>query len=290
MGGLRLSSTELIDIDPEVDIYCLRGRTRGHRSQGLRMIVRATGNDLFLITQPDHAELAAALMREWKGHEFASRPTREAALFATARHDIGWAEEDRAARLDRDTGRPFDFMTLPDRRRQAIWPRAIDALSTESTYAAALVAQHALTIYRRNRVDPEWAAFFATLEAERDRWFDSAARPEGLHRGVDPPAGTRTSFLQDYAMLRMGDLLSLSYCNAWSSPEELEGFAIWSDGERLSVSPDPFEGAEVSIAIAARRLPEGPYRSEHELEEAWASAPIVRLEGVARGVPPLEAS
>jgi hypothetical protein len=250
------------------------------------MIVRATGNDLLLITQPDHAVLAAALMHEWKADGFPARATREAALFATAHHDVGWTDEDRAAWLNPETGLPFDFMTLPDARRQAIWPRAIDSLSAESTYAAALVAQHALTIYRRNRVDPGWAPFFTALEAERDHWFDTTARPDGLRRGIDPPAGTRTSFLQDYAMLRMGDLLSLSFCNAWRSPEELDGYRIWSDGVELHVSPDPFDDAQVRFEIAARRLPPGPYRSAEELGHAWDTATTVRLSGVARGVAP----
>jgi hypothetical protein len=250
------------------------------------MIVRATGSDLLLITQPDHAALSASVMREWKEEGFPLRPTREAALFATALHDIGWTEEDATVSLNPASGWPYDFMTLPDERRQAIWPRAIATLSAESTYAAALIAQHALTIYRRNRLDPGWSSFFATLEGERDRWFDAAERPDGRARAIDPPAGTRTSFLQDYTTLRLGDLLSLAFCSGWTEPEQLEGYSVWSDGDRLLVSPDPFGGEQVPFEVAARRLPRAAYRSDDELHEAWAAAPTVRLGGLALGVGP----
>jgi hypothetical protein len=237
------------------------------------MIIRSDGAHLLLITQPDHAALAGRLMEAWQADGLPTRSTRGVVLYATTHHDIGWAEEDAAPRVDPATGRPFDFINMPVPHRQAVWPRAISRLATTSTYVAALVAQHALTIYRRYRLDPAWTGFLAAMERERDHWFTTSQRPDGSSGGtLDPPISARLGFLQDYTVLRMGDLLSLVFCNRWSSPEELEGYAIWMDGDDLKVAPDPFAGRSVDFEVRARRIPARAYESDADLQQAFAQA------------------
>jgi hypothetical protein len=253
------------------------------------MIVRDVGSDYLLITQPDHAELAGRLMEAWVADGLPTRPTRAQALYATRLHDAGWIEEDAAPLVDRETGRPFDFVNMPAARRQAVWPRGIARLAETSTYAAALVAQHALTIYRRYRSDPAWAEFFSTMEQERDRWFTTDVRPDGSSDGLlDVPLASRVTFLQDYAVVRAGDLLSLVFCNGWSAAEEIEGYRIWLDGTTLRVSPDPFAGRETRFEVRSVRIPAVGYESDEELYAAIASgreeALVGRLAGVGSGV------
>src|SRR5215213_8305992 len=98
------------------------------------MIVRRDPTHLLLITQPDHAALAAAVMDAWR-HPLPDAPVRDVVLLATREHDNGWYEEDAAPLVDETTGRILDFMTAPDSVRQGIWPRAVERLGS-TPYAA----------------------------------------------------------------------------------------------------------------------------------------------------------
>jgi hypothetical protein len=248
------------------------------------MIVRPDGAWLWLVRQPDHAALAADVMAAWRAEGLPGRATREAVLFATAEHDVGWTEIDAAPLVDLASGRPLDFVSVPPDVKQRVWQRAQEVLPARSTYAAALVAQHALTIFRRLRRDAAWAPFFAAMEGARDRWFTCDVRPDGTTGGpVDPPVAARVTFLQDYATLGMGDLLSLTFCNGWTDPQSGEGYTIALRGPLLVVSPDPFEGRRVPLRVRARRIAGRPYASNADLQDALRAAADDCLEGVAVG-------
>lgn len=223
-------------------------------------------------------------MSAWQGEGLPTRSTREAALFATAVHDIGWASVDAAPRIHADTGRPVDFMSAERAVRHEVWHRAIDILSAQSTYATALVAQHALSIYRRFRADPEWHAFFETLEAARDHWYDTDRRSDGSSGGaIDPPLSDRRTFLQDYTTVSLGDRLSLAFCMGWPQSDTAEGYDVTYDGDRLLVTPDPFAGARVDFQVPARRIENRPYSSDTDLHAALARSKPEMLNGVAQG-------
>jgi hypothetical protein len=249
------------------------------------MIVREDGEHLWLIAQSDHAALAAELMRAWRADGLVERATRPATLMATTLHDIGWAEFDASPSVDASSGRPIDFINAPVPVKQAVWLEALDVLPARSTYVAALVAQHALTIYRRFRLEEQWRAFFARMEYHRDHWFATDVRPDGGSGGLlDPPAGQRLTFLQDYATLSTGDLLSLTFCNGWGERHMAEGYEIVLSNQQLCVAPDPFGGQRVPFEVRARRIPNRRYVDDHDLRRTWRDAPDGLLAGVAVGL------
>src|SRR5262245_59328697 len=129
------------------------------------MIVHAAGAVLHLITQPDHAALAGRIMGRWQRLYEAER--RGAILHAVEEHDNGWREADEAPTVDEATGRVHDFISAPAAVRQGVWPRGIARIAAEP-WAAALVAQHAVTVYDRYREDPAWQDFFRDIESTRD--------------------------------------------------------------------------------------------------------------------------
>lgn len=236
------------------------------------MIVRAEGDDLILITQPDHAGLAGRIMDGWRADGLPDRPSRPTVLLATHEHDNGWIEEDAWPRLDPDTGRPHDFITMPDEVKQAIWPRAVARIAEMDPQSAALIAQHALTVYDRHRTSPGWGEFFDQMERLREELRDPT-------RGGPIPE----SFLADYAIVFLGDLLSLIFCNGWTDPVEAEGYRLILRGRRLEVSPDPFGGGIVPLRVPARRLSNRYYGSEADLREALTHAEQLWLTGQASG-------
>lgn len=237
------------------------------------MIVRDEGDSLLLITQPDHAALSGEIMTAWQRDDFPTRPTRPLVLAATHDHDDGWREVDSNPPIDPANGRPYDFVTIPDEVKRSIWPRAVLRLATRHAAVGALVAQHALTIFRRYRDDAGWRPWLGELARRRDELIAAA--------GEWTDAGE--AFARDYRIVFLGDLLSLIFCNGWTERFEAEGYRAWLEGGRLHVAPDPFAATEVPLEVAARRIARRRYESAGDLGAALARAPEVVLRGVAAG-------
>jgi len=237
------------------------------------MIVRPAVDRLLLVTQPDHAALAGAVMAAWRADGLPGHPERAELLLATREHDNGWLEPDAAPTVDPATGAPEDFLDAPVAVRQAVWPRGTARLAGAHPYAAALVAHHALSVYRRHRGDAAWQPFFAEMED---------ARRAALARVL--PA-RRAGWPADYRFLFLGDLVSLVFCHGWTQPFEAEGYRLTLAGTTVEVTPDPFGGDEVPLAVAARRIAARRYENDRDLQRTLAAAPTVVLEGVLRGSP-----
>jgi hypothetical protein len=205
-------------------------------------------------------------MRLWR--PLHDSPRRASILLATEEHDNGWHEPDETPEVEPVSGAVHDFINIPAAVRQAVWPRGIARLS-DSPWAAALVAQHALTVYDRFRPDAAWNTFFATIETMRGNLL----RETGL------PFDQLES---DYAFVRIGDLISLIFCNLWQD----ETFASWRfrrEGDHVLVTPDPFAGTDVPISVTAREIPNRAYTSTEDLQSALRGAPAVTLHGLVTG-------
>jgi hypothetical protein len=240
------------------------------------MILRRDGPDWLYITQLDHSRLAGRLMAAWQADGFPTRPTRAQVLRATSEHDLGWQTPDAAPLIGAD-GQPLDFTTVPLDVKQPPFGRAVATLADEDPYVAALVAQHAITVYRRYAREPDWRGFFAPLEQRRDDLLSRAA-----------PAGFEL-FLLDYTIVALGDLFSLVFCNGWRDPYLMEGYQAILRDDRVTIAPDPFAGARVALEVVARRIPARIYASDQDLRDTLARAAPERLTGVAVGgpLPPL---
>ena len=229
------------------------------------MIVRTIDNRLELITQPDHAHLAARIMEHCV--DLAALPRRASIMNAIAEHDNGWEEEDSAPIVSE--GKVVDFINAPFDVRHRVWPRAVVRLS-DDPFAAGLVAQHAITIHERFRGDEEWVDFFGEMAMLRNAMVDKS--------------GFRLDELAvEYAFVRLGDLISLSFC---TTGIELQPYGDWSvqcTGSRVFVTPDPFGGRIIPIEISAREIANRPYGSDQELREELTRSKTVSIDGEAVG-------
>lgn len=232
------------------------------------MIIRPHPDGQLLITQPAHAALAARVMSHWAGLD---SPRRDDILTAIGSHDNGWLEVDAVPLRDATSGGVLDFMHVPLDVRQGVWPRSVGLLHA-TPYAAALVAQHSIHIFSRFRGHDEWTPFFAQMEQLRN---------QALARSGAAPLET---LIDEYMFVRLGDLISLTFCNAWPDvPGEDYGYTIRQDGSRVTLTPDPFAGHEVSVAITGRLLPLSPFPDAAAASSAWESAPRVTVSGVVSG-------
>jgi hypothetical protein len=224
------------------------------------------------ITQPDHAALAGEALSHWQDDDFVNHPRRDVILLAAREHDNGWIEEDAETHVD-DAGRPLDFVAVPAAVRQRIWPRAVERMAPRSTYAAALIAQHAIAVYSHTRSDPAWDQFFERMTALRDRLLERT--------GIAPEVLTA-----DYGFVNAADRMSLAFCTGWREPLESMGRRIiLGPRNMLAVAPDPFAGRQVPLRVTARQLPDRTYTTAAEFRAALETAPVVVLEGEAVGGP-----
>jgi hypothetical protein len=165
----------------------------------------------------------------------------------------------------RPTRSVVDFVNAPLSVRQAGAPQAIAKLA-DDPWAAALVAQHGLTVYSRFRVEPEWGSFFSTMEAARA----GALRTTGL------PLDDLTA---DYTFVRLGDLISLAFCTGWTDEERFGEWTVQLSGTRVVVRPDAFGGALIPIEISAKEVRNQAFRSDAELHDELRQAKTTTLRG-----------
>jgi hypothetical protein len=231
------------------------------------VIVRPVHDGLQLITQPDHAHLARTIMEHCV--PLADRPRRDAILHAVGEHDNGWAEEDAAPTVNPNTGNVADFVGVPLGVRHAVWPRGVARLA-DDPWAAALVAQHALTVYDRFRSAAEWTPFFGEMAAARDVMLRASGR-------------SLDELEADYPFVRLADLISLTFCTGWADAQRFGDWTVQLSGTRVVVSPNPFGGEVIPIKIDARVIRNPPFRSDAELRGAFSEANTTMLHGEIAG-------
>jgi hypothetical protein len=231
------------------------------------VIVRSAPEHLHLITQPDHAHLAATIIEACVS--LTAEPRRDAILLSVAEHDNGWAEEDAAPIINPATGHVADFVNAPLAVRYRVWPRAIRRLH-QHPWSAALVAEHAIVVYDRFRSEPGWPPFFSEMENAREALVGAS----GL--SLDELVG-------DYQFLRLADLISLAFCMDSTQEHHFAEWTVRLSGIRVIVTPDPFGGLTIPIEVGATRIRNQRFRDDAELRQAVIGAPSVVLRGEVAG-------
>ena len=201
--------------------------------------------------------------------ERADHPRRDAILHAIAEHDNGWTEEDALPTINPDTGEIYDFVSAPATVRHSVWPRGVARLRAEP-WAAALVAQHAMTVYDRFRSDTAWTTFFADMEQTRDALLCAS---DGSYGALEA----------DYPFVRLGDLISLTFCTGWTDEQRFADWTIQRSGNRIVVTPDAFGGACIRFRIAAKQVHSQRFESDAMLREALSKANTTTFVGDVAG-------
>lgn len=225
------------------------------------VIIVDDGDQLRIITQPDHARLASELLSLWRTHGLPEHPRRDSLLFAVREHDNGWREADAAPWIDPVHHRPFDFLTYPEEARRELWQRGMARFADGDPLVALLIAAHAEAIHQP--LGASWQALFETLEAQRQEWLERA--------GID-----QATLQDDYRWLRLADSLSLAFCTRRDDPLAGPIVTAGVEGEFLRLDPFPLAGT-TTFQIPARWVPNRPYDSDSQFGGELARARWDRL-------------
>lgn len=214
------------------------------------MIVRERPDFFVLVEQHEHGLVSGEFARHWA----AEIPSREAALYAIANHDVAWRELDATIRWNDETGRPYSFVDYPAGPKLRAYAKGLDFIESRSLYAAYLCSMHYGSFVRSSKREPEVP--FGESEAERRRRIVAALSNEEIE-GLE----------YDFRLLQLCDDLSLFVClnepGRDDHPWYRDGFGfmgarfgpVWEDERTLRLDPNPFSEAfaiEVPYRVIGR--------------------------------------
>ena len=105
------------------------------------MIRRDAADDWLLISQVEHARLAADFARVWGNQRVPSLPLADPLIRAVRDHDNGWWSWEQSPGIDPAAGWPRNFTEMPMTVATSIWTASIDSAARgEFSHAAALRA------------------------------------------------------------------------------------------------------------------------------------------------------
>lgn len=228
------------------------------------IVARAGGGTLRVVTQPDHAFFCGELLGLWRADGLPDHPRRGDLRFAAREHDNGWRELDASPRVDPASRAPADFLHLPAELRRDLWRRGTTRYPSRP-YASALIARHALQLFRGvSRADEAERAFLAALD-------------EHLARCLDEAGATTEELEADYPWLELVDRLSLLACGASPRPleppraAEVRAHPETALAATLVIRPFPLAGP-TTFRVPCRLVPDRPYTGDADFAGEAAAA------------------
>ena len=248
------------------------------------MLKTKRGPQVWLITQPAHAELAGQMAAHWGNEEFAvpgrfaasadpERLRREVVL-AVAEHDSGWWEWEADPPLSADDGLPQGLGEVVANPVVGMerWRLGIPRLAERHPYASLLIGDHAHRLYEAQfnpRHPPEtthhlligWA-FYPEEQKEEARRFlnDVQEMQEEFRRRLEQDrfwqAALEPAQRNPHArLLQTLDAFSLALCSAAITPVEGEAKGF---GEDHVVFPEvPRRSWEDRVSVEIKPLGDG---------------------------------
>ncbi len=269
-----------------------------------RMIRRHAGKQFFLISQHEHALLAADFGKHYGNAQFARPEPLGLTLEAVAQHDDGWPLHDELPTLN-DRGLPLDVFDSLGEFGLQFWTTSVDRASAVDPYVGLLVSLHVLAlsmlvIPHTQGADPKALAIkfalnkFQHREVERQELL---RRKLGMRTDIPLKLGVAKAGISadedqltvNFRFLQAMDVISLALCctnppvdttqdvfpKPGSSPVRLQ-FHRQAD-DTLCVKPWPFNRSVIESSVAYRAVSDEPFASQAAFRTAFAAASPERL-------------
>ena len=243
------------------------------------MIVHPVGDTAEIVMQVDHSNVAGDLASLWPGLE-----PRESVLTAATLHDIGWRSWEACPRLDAETGRPQNFLSVDIRLHLEFYDAGIAEVTARDRYAGMLVGKHLAGIYRQ-RYGTQ-AALKLTRAPEAQAMIDEfVGRVEERFLALQHELGVSDEeFWRNYVLLQVFDRLSLWLCKGDPSGTGSLQIALPDGGELVltptadgcALQPYPFTSEPVTVSVPVRVVPLDGYENDIDCAAAVLAAHVER--------------
>jgi len=257
------------------------------------MIRRRRPDGFFLITQTDHADLAAQIASHWGNKRFPVPKPHKAVVDAVEFHDVGWSLHDAEPTLNADR-LPATYYEMPVEYYGRVWVASVAAAAGRGGPMAGLIVSWLFTLLARmspNGQISEHASEalkqFSQAQRARQTEYCKALRLSSslTHDEPTPVSDRDCRALYNFSVLRACDWISLLLCeNVLKQPlvgrvsidfrcgVETPVSASWADTSRLCLSPWPLDVSELSVTVPGRLVPANGYRGNKDLQRAYGLA------------------
>lgn len=246
------------------------------------MIRREAGRKWVLISQVDHAHLAGDLAEAWGAEPF--EPLAAELVAGVRHHDDGWAQWERAPKVDPELGRPIAFTEMKLDDALSIWRTSIESARQLGHLAGYAVAGHFSALLQRYGSWQKHAAdkalalnFLAECEHKMTEWGHAWQAADPAHRDDG-------SLARAVVFLQLFDALSLWLCMApRSEPQTFEPptgpsvTVVPATAETFGVRPWPFRDARLELAVPGDRIAIAHYGSAADLAAAPSERVVLRF-------------
>ncbi len=223
------------------------------------MLKTKRGSEVWLITQPAHAELAGTMAAHWGNEEFTrpgnfaasgdSERLRREVVLAVAEHDNGWWEWEADPPLSAEDGLPqglAEVVADPVAGMER-WRLGIPRLAEQHPYASLLISDHAYWLYAvqfDTDPPPEFthqlqrgrrSLYSKELEPEARRFLADVREMQGaFERRLEEDSFWRAALEPEQRnphtrLLQTLDAFSLAMCAAAIAPLEGEAKGLGED-------------------------------------------------------------
>jgi len=241
-----------------------------------------------VVSQPAHAWVAGQIARAWGNDRFPRTPLFEDLVFATLQHDIGHLTWEIAPTVDRGTGLPHTYKTLPCRPHLDLWRQGIAWMRPVSRFAALIISMHSAGLYERHF---DWVN---APQTDRELIREYIGQQESLQQELIALLGDSPGYevlrdpdVVDSMALLVGtwDLMSLHVCEAGREPLVLDEVPCVAGSATLrlnrlnpteeawQVEPWPFSKPQVELHVDARAI-HPPFPSDEALQALLAAVPL----------------
>ena len=228
-----------------------------------------------LISQVEHARVAAELATDWGSAAVECYPRADVVLPTVLHHDDGWAEWEAQPTIDPATGKPRADTEMPNDEAHNIWRRSIERVGPWGPLAQFMVARHFMRL-RMAGDEPEEEsvrAFLSEFGPRCDRWREEFIAAARFAHDTNVPE-LAVGFLQTF------DLFSLYLCctpsrREYQLPLPNGGvLALTIAAGEVTVDPWPWEVSEKNVQTLAAQIPATPLTSDAELRDRMNVAQI----------------
>jgi hypothetical protein len=267
------------------------------------MLRLETPTGYYLITHPDHANLAGRFAEHWGNDIFLPPTPRQNVLHGIHVHDDGWAARDASPSITRQgkpsafsielVGKYSAFEEIDLAQYLAVRESAVQQVEQTDAYAALLVSMHTYNLLTehadRSTISPQdlplLDAFLARQRLRQQTLHDAIRNEIGLKL---TEVATEAVF-NNFRLLQACDNLSLLSCVAYMQPSTLlhplpttlgpTPVAVEPLAPRhFRLTPYPFDTPTLTFQITARHVAGHTFDASATLACAYAAAPPETLE------------